>query len=168
MHIKISIEKCGIEYLSCQRSASHVCIDWVYLMKKQKNDIHVLNWGRIVENCWTEQVNLNGVWAKNKGIQFESVIEKLLLSMFPEEVWKRTKESHDGKRDFVYPADTFLKEQKWAECKNYTSNLSINIISPTLIMGAIDNIKSIYSTERHSNRKSLVFFGNGKIRHSSI
>lgn len=113
-------------------------------MKKQKNDIHVLNWGRIVENCWTEQVNLNGVWAKNKGIQFESVIEKLLLSMFPEEVWKRTKESHDGKRDFVYPADTFLKEQKWAECKNYTSNLSINIISPTLIMGAIDNIKSIY------------------------
>jgi len=117
-------------------------------MKRQKKDIHVLDWGKIAESNLTEQeqVNkkLNGSRDANKGILFEDVIEKLLLSMFPEETWKRTNESHDGKRDFVYPAEEYLNEQKWAECKNYTSNLSINIIAPTLIMGAINNIKSIF------------------------
>lgn len=117
-------------------------------MKRQKKDIHVLDWGKIAESNLTEQVqvdkNSNNSRAANKGILFEDVIEKLLLSMFPEETWKRTGESHDGKRDFVYPAEEYLNEQKWAECKNYTSNLSINIIAPTLIMGAINNIKSIF------------------------
>ncbi len=117
-------------------------------MKRQKKDIHVLDWEKIAENNLIEEVkidkNSNCVQAKNKGILFEDVIEKLLLSMFPEETWKRTSESHDGKRDFVYPAEEYLDEQKWAECKNYTSNLSINTIAPTLIMGAINNIKSIF------------------------
>lgn len=117
-------------------------------MKRQKNDIHVLNWGRIAESNSTKQVQgdkkSNNSRTQNKGILFEDVIEKLLLSMFPEETWRRTGESHDGKRDFVYPAEEYLNEQKWAECKNYNSNLSINIIAPTLIMGAINDIKSIF------------------------
>lgn len=117
-------------------------------MKRQKKDIHVLNWGRIVESNSIEQVqvdkNSNSSQTPNKGILFEDVIEKLLLSMFPEETWKRTSESHDGKRDFVYPAEEYLNEQKWAECKNYNSNLSLNAIAPTLIMGAINGIKSIF------------------------
>lgn len=107
-------------------------------MKKQKNDIHVLNWRKINEN------NPSNSRIINKGILFEDIIEKLLLSMFPDESWKRTGESHDGKRDFVFPAEEYLKEQKWAECKNYSSNLSINIITPTLIMGAIKNIEYIF------------------------
>lgn len=51
---------------------------------------------------------------------------------------------HDGKRDFVYPKEESFPDQKWAECKNYSNNLSLNIIAPTLIMGAIENIESIF------------------------
>lgn len=95
---------------------------------------HVLNWELII----------NKSDANGKGILFENLIEKLLIAMFPKETWKRTEISHDGKRDFVYPADDFLPEEKWAECKNYSDNLSINVISPTLIIGAIENIDQIY------------------------
>lgn len=104
-----------------------------------KKDIHVLNWNNITQNINTTSGRLI-----NKGILFENLIEKLLAAMFPKETWRRTIESHDGKRDFVYPYEETLPEQKWAECKNYTSNLSINIIAPTLIMGTIEKIESIF------------------------
>ena len=81
--------------------------------------------------------------AENKGIIFEDLIEKLLVAMFPRETWRRTIKSHDGKRDFVYPDNEILPDQKWAECKNYTSNISLNVIAPTLIMGAIESISTI-------------------------
>lgn len=99
-----------------------------------KNDYHVLNWGQITKN--TDDTN--------KGIIFEDLIEKLIKVMFPYETWMRTKKSYDGKRDFVYPADEYLPDEKWAECKNYSDSLSINVIAPTLIMGALDNIEYIY------------------------
>ena len=63
--------------------------------------------------------------------------------MFPTETWRRTGKSYDGKKDFVFPAEESLPDQKWAECKNYESNLSLNIIAPTLIMGAIERINHI-------------------------
>ncbi len=110
--------------------------------------MHVLDWGQIAESGLKQQAQMTGSseggHEANKGILFEDVIEKLLAAMFPEETWKRTGKSHDGKRDFVYPAEEYLKEQKWAECKNYNSNLSINVIAPTLIMGAINGIKCIF------------------------
>lgn len=106
----------------------------------KKTDIHVLNWEKITQNT-SEQSNNKTV---NKGILFEDLIEKLLTAMFPKEIWRRTIESHDGKRDFVYPYEENLPDQKWAECKNYSSNLSLNIIAPTLIMGTIENIQSIF------------------------
>lgn len=115
-------------------------------MKKQ--DIHVLNWERITQNINTSS-GTNKTTNKtdrmiNKGILFEDLIEKLLVAMFPNETWRRTIESHDGKRDFVYPKEESFPDQKWAECKNYSNNLSLNIIAPTLIMGAIENIESIF------------------------
>lgn len=110
--------------------------------------MHVLDWGKISESNLQGQAQMSGSSKSgrtaNKGILFEDVIEKLLIAMFPEETWKRTGESHDGKRDFIYPAEEYLKEQKWAECKNYKSNLSINVIAPTLIMGAIKGIECIF------------------------
>ncbi len=116
-------------------------------MKRQKENIHVLDWGKIIESNSAESVqageSLISYQTINKGILFEDVIERLLSAMFPDETWKRTGESHDGKRDFTYPAEEYLEEQKWAECKNYNSNLSINIIAPTLIMGAIKSIECI-------------------------
>lgn len=105
--------------------------------------MHILNWRKITESNLTDKTS-NGNHTANKGILFEDIIEKLLAAMFPEETWRRTSKSHDGKRDFIYPAEEYLNEQKWAECKNYNSNLSINVIAPTLIMGAITGIKSIY------------------------
>ncbi len=102
-----------------------------------KNDIHVLDWGQIIDPSLAEV-------DKNKGILFEDLVEKLIGAMFPNEIWRRTQASYDGKKDFVYPYETFLKEQKWAECKNYIDNLSINVISPTLVMSSIENIEQIY------------------------
>lgn len=112
-------------------------------------DVHVLNWEKITlyTNQKSNSKNDEGNSADkgtNKGIIFEDLIEALLGAMFPNEVWRRTKESHDGKKDFVYPWDEHLPGQKWAECKNYSSNLSLNIIAPTLIMGTIENIDSIF------------------------
>ena len=101
-------------------------------------DIHVLNWDLITKNIYKNDKEVN------KGILFEDLIEKLISAMFPNEVWRRTSLSYDGKKDFVYPKDEFLPEQKWAECKNYNDNLSLNVISPTLIMSSIDNIEHIY------------------------
>lgn len=106
----------------------------------KRTDIHVLNWEKITQNT-SDQSNNKTV---NKGILFEDLIEKLLAAMFPKEIWRRTMESHDGKRDFVYPYEENLPDQKWAECKNYSSNLSLNTIAPTLIMGTIENIQSIF------------------------
>ena len=117
-------------------------------MSMKKDDIHVLDWSKILQGSTAKRACDNkgkgDSRTVNKGILFEDMIEKLLMAMFPNEVWKRTDESHDGKRDFVYPAEDYLREQKWAECKNYSSSLSINVIAPTLIMGAIENIEYIF------------------------
>lgn len=106
-------------------------------MKKRQAEIRKLDW-----SLFTKDNQLcNGV---NKGIAFEDVVEQLIKAMFPKEKWRRTPKSHDEKRDFVYPQDETLPDQKWAECKNYNENLSINTIAPTLVMGAIDKIECIY------------------------
>lgn len=108
----------------------------------QRDDSHILDWSRIIPVPAEKQPQ--GTRSPNKGILFEDMIEKLLMAMFPDETWRRTPKSHDGKRDFVYPSEEYLKDQKWAECKNYHSNLSINAIAPTLIMGVLENIGYIF------------------------
>ena len=106
-------------------------------MRKKQTEIRKLDW-----SLFTNDSQLgNGV---NKGIAFEDLVEQLIKAMFPKEKWRRTQKSHDEKRDFVYPQDETLPDQKWAECKNYNENLSINTIAPTLVMGAINQIKCIY------------------------
>ena len=81
--------------------------------------------------------------APNKGIVFEDLVEELLKVMYRNEKWYRTALSYDGKKDFAYPDGSETPDLKWAECKNYKERLSLNVISPTLVMGAIDGIKSI-------------------------
>ena len=106
---------------------------------------HILNWEKIINGSWGSRQKASGDNPRyiNKGLLFEDLIEKLLKVMFPNEVWRRTAESNDGKRDFVYPYEENLPEQKWAECKNYGNALSLNIIAPTLIMGALEEIHCI-------------------------
>ncbi len=100
----------------------------------EKRISHFFDWNKIVEATPDD---------KNKGVKFEDLIEELLKEMYQSETWYRTGISYDGKRDFAYPAGPETPDLKWAECKNYTDNISINIISPTLVMGAIEGIKSI-------------------------
>lgn len=118
-------------------------------MKKKQTEIRKLDW-----SLFTSDNQLgNGV---NKGIAFEDLVEQLIKAMFPKEKWRRTQKSHDEKRDFVYPQDETLPDQKWAECKNYNENLSINTIAPTLVMGAINQIQCIY------------FFSYSKLNNNAI
>ena len=106
-------------------------------MKRKQSEIRILDWSLFSKD------NQLG-YRVNKGIAFEDVVEQLIKAMFPMEKWRRTPKSHDEKRDFVYPQDENLPDQKWAECKNYNENLSINTIAPTLVMGAINRIQCIY------------------------
>lgn len=81
---------------------------------------------------------------KFDGIKFEDLVSQLLALEYPNFQWKRTKPSWDGKRDFY--ADIIIGEEafiEWAECKIYSKNLSINVISPTLIMSTLSNINKI-------------------------
>lgn len=106
-------------------------------MNKKQTEIRKLDW-----SLFTSDNQLgDGV---NKGIALEDLVEQLIKAMFPNEKWRRTQKSYDEKRDFVYPQDETFPDQKWAECKNYNENLSINTIAPTLVMGAINQIQHIY------------------------
>lgn len=109
---------------------------------------HILNWGKIIDGAHGTRPKATEEDGKtrliNKGLLFEDLIERLLKALFPDETWRRTIESNDGKRDFVFPSEEYLPDQKWAECKNYSDALSLNIIAPTLIMGAIEKIACIY------------------------
>ena len=109
----------------------------VYLMNKKQTEIRKLDW-----SLFTSDNQLGG--GVNKGIALEDLVEQLIKAMFPNEKWRRTQKSYDEKRDFVYPQDETFPDQKWAECKNYNENLSINTIAPTLVMGAINQIQHIY------------------------
>lgn len=106
---------------------------------------HILNWERIINGSSGNRTGSAKDDSRyiNKGLLFEDLIEKLIAAMFPNEIWRRTAESNDGKRDFVYPYEENLPDKKWAECKNYSNTLSLNVIAPTLIMGALEEIQCI-------------------------
>ncbi len=81
-----------------------------------KDNDHVLDWGEIAkdDHKWQTEEDRRqaGADAAKKGLDFEDVVERLLQAMFPEEKWRRTCQTHDGKRDFVFPAEEFLPELK--------------------------------------------------------
>lgn len=78
--------------------------------------------------------------APNKGIQFEVLVERLLNQIFYEEelLFQSTKLSHDGNKDF-WAIDTANKVW-WAECKNYTPNIALTQLAPTLVMAEINQV----------------------------
>lgn len=113
---------------------------WDKSMSKKNNYTPLLNWENI--NAPTNKIDETNL--ANKGIRFEDVIEALLIAEYGEKQWRRTQGSYDGKRDFVYPYDCTKPDERWAECKNYADNISINVLSPTLFMAAIKQIPCIY------------------------
>lgn len=79
----------------------------------------------------------------NKGIQFEVLVEDLLSQMFSKEIliFQNTKCSHDGSKDFW--AIDAANEVWWAECKNYTSNIALTQLAPTLVMAEINQVSHL-------------------------
>jgi hypothetical protein len=71
--------------------------------------------------------------------RFEHLAAKLLQQMYPGD-WVPTPRTHDGSRDFYLRIDGV---EYWAECKAYSSNLSMHIISPTLIMALLENVGKV-------------------------
>lgn len=79
----------------------------------------------------------------NKGIQFEILVAYLLKSMFEDAEldFQPTKSSHDGNKDF-WAIDN-ENEVWWAECKNYTSNIALTQLAPTLVMAEINQVRHL-------------------------
>ena len=79
----------------------------------------------------------------NKGVQFEILVAYLLKYMFEdvELVFHPTKSSHDGNKDFW--AIDGANEVWWAECKNYTPNISLTQLAPTLVMAEINQVRHL-------------------------
>jgi tetratricopeptide (TPR) repeat protein len=93
------------------------------------------------------------------GVKFEKLIAKLLPNLYPGE-WIPTKYSWDGKKDFYQQRGD---ERRWAECKAYKEPISINVVSPTLIMALLDNARVVllfsYSRLNRNARMYLSQFG---------
>lgn len=94
------------------------------------------------------------------GIAFEKLVAQLLLLEYGVS-WKHTKKSHDQNRDFYL----YLKDERlWAECKNYQSKISMDILAPTLVMAQIYDVDTIiifsYSPLNKYAREKIYAFGS--------
>lgn len=84
------------------------------------------------------------------GVGFENLVEKLLSAKYGTK-WTRTKKSHDFNRDFWL----LLKDERiWAECKNYQSSISMDVLAPTLVMAQVYDVNSILFFSRSSINQS--------------
>lgn len=100
----------------------------------------------------------------NDGHLFEQLCLNLLQFMYPNEEWHQTSNSWDGKKDFF--ADITIggisQIKCWAECKCHTDNLSIDVISSTLVVGTLENAGIIiffsYSPLNENATEYLAFF----------
>lgn len=95
------------------------------------------------------------------GKKFEKLIKNILDLEYGKNRWKDTGETWDGSRDFEWhTSDSY----KWAECKNYSSNISLNVISNTLVMAMIDFADEIlifsYSKIKGPALKKLIQFAD--------
>lgn len=100
----------------------------------------------------------------NQGIQFEVVVECLLDQMFYEEelFFQNTRLSHDGSKDF-WALDK-ANEVWWAECKNYTPNIALTQLAPTLILAEINQVSHLmffsYSPLNTNLKKRIAQYSN--------
>lgn len=100
----------------------------------------------------------------NKGIQFEILVEYLLGQMFPDGdlTFKNTKCSHDGNKDFW--AIDAANEVWWAECKNYTPNIALTQLAPTLVMAEINQVRHLmffsYSSLNDNLKKRIAQYSS--------
>lgn len=95
------------------------------------------------------------------GKKFEDLIKVILDLEYGENRWKETGKSWDGSRDFEWKSNDWYR---WAECKNYESNISLNVISNTLIMAMIEYADEVlifsYSKIKKPVLNKLIQFAN--------
>lgn len=121
-------------------------------MKKGKNMKY------LIPNYWEKFLK------NNDGKLFERLCLKLLQFMYPNEEWHQTSSSWDGKKDFFADINIggISKIKCWAECKCHTDNLSIDVISSTLVVGTLENAGIIiffsYSPLNENASEYLAFF----------
>ena len=65
----------------------------ILVIAMKEKDIHVLSWEKF-SRC----TNSSG-HANSKDLVPEDLIERLLVAMFLNQIWRRTEESHNGRRD---------------------------------------------------------------------
>jgi hypothetical protein len=90
------------------------------------------------------------------GVKFEGLVATILPKLYPG-TWHPTQYSWDGKKDFYQQSG---EEQRWAECKAYKESISINIVSPTLVMALLKDARVIllFSYSR-LNRNARLYLG---------
>ncbi|MDR2728856.1 MAG: ATP-binding protein [Chitinispirillales bacterium] len=78
----------------------------------------------------------------NKGQLFEYIVEYLLENLFGKKIkFKATKASYDGSKDFWAVDEQF--KLWWAECKNYSDNISLTQLAPTLFMAELNEVNNL-------------------------
>jgi hypothetical protein len=94
------------------------------------------------------------------GLKFEKLIGTLLPKLYPGD-WIQTQYSWDGKKDFYQQRGA---ERRWAECKAHRESISINVVSPTLIMALLNDAQVVllfsYSKLKRGARMYLSQFGS--------
>jgi hypothetical protein len=96
----------------------------------------------IPEIYW--QKSFRGPDGKYDGKKFEDLASNILNRLHGDG-WKPTPSSHDGSRDFE-KRDS--RGQLWAECKAYSDNLPIYVLSPTLVMALIEDPHTVIILSR--------------------
>lgn len=96
----------------------------------------------LVTNCWSKFYDEEK--KRFNGEMFEKLVEYLLIKQYGAQVWTPTQQTWDGKKDFY--REYYLDNEKfydWAECKMYKESLSINVLTPTLIMSTLKPVNEI-------------------------
>ena len=114
---------------------------------------------KISSAYWEKFINIDSDGnEKGNGIEFENLVNCLLVSMYRKK-WVVTGGSHDNNRDFwLYSENQHL----WAECKNYSNTIAMNILAPTLVMAQIYEVNEILffsrsTINRFAKNKILAF-----------
>lgn len=76
------------------------------------------------------------------GFSFEDLICKLLYEEYGE-IFKQTKYTNDGGKDFETVSTLLTNQKTWAECKKYASALSYNDITKTLLMAFVERVNKV-------------------------
>ena len=115
----------------------------------------------IEDKVWTEILNYfykkqyGSIKGNIKGVQFEALVAFLLKLLFNqyEIEFHPTKASHDGSKDFWAIDD--LQELWWAECKNYTQNIALKELAPTLVMAELNDVQHLLFFSYSNLNKNL-------------